>query len=182
MRGTLLEGQTETQLRPAGTTVPAAPPPRSAQARSRPKASAPGGAGGLTEETQTGAAGRSPDLAAVTEVRTFAVAILSRTLEVLDGRRPRSQLAGAVAEQVLAQVSALLRHGALGTAGDCAKLHRVHVQFRSPQRAEVFGTIQCRGRVRALAGRLERSKPRDRAAGGPSRQASRWVLTEFTIL
>ena len=122
-----------------------------------------------------------PDPALARTVRTVAVAVLARTLEVLDGRRPRSQLTGAVAEGVLEHVTALLKVGP-GSA-DCAKLHRVHVQFRTVAVAEVFGTIERAGRVRALAGRLERRAARALLPGeAPRRSDDRWVLTEFAIL
>ncbi|MFZ2509804.1 MAG: Rv3235 family protein [Gordonia sp. (in: high G+C Gram-positive bacteria)] len=133
-----------------------------------------------------------PDPALARSVRTIAVAVLGRTLEVLDGRRPRIQLSGAVTEAVFGQITVLLQHGAFGQQSNghqsngpdgCARLHRVHVQFRSVAAAEVFGTLECGNRVRALAGRLERRRVRVSAPGAlPRRVADRWVLTEFTIL
>lgn len=139
--------------------------------------------------------GRPPDPALARTVRTFAVAVLGRTLEVLDGRRPRIQLAGAVTEPVLGQITGLLQHGVFGAGAagsaahgvrgpvDCARLHRVHVQFRTATAAEIFGTVECGDRVRALAGRLEYRRVRVSAPGVvPRRVADRWVLTEFAIL
>lgn len=124
-----------------------------------------------------------PDLDLATTVRSFAVAVLARTLEVLDGRRPRTQLAGAVADPVLAQITALLQHGIVGGNADCARLHRVHVQLRSPAAAEFFGTFVRGARARALAGSLERREVRVSPPGVlPRKTRERWVVAEFTIL
>lgn len=109
--------------------------------------------------------------------------VLARTLEVLDGRRPRAQLAAAVAEPVLAQITALLQHGVAGGNDGCARLHRVHVQLRSPAAAEFFGTFVRGPRTRALAGSLERREVRVSPPGAlPRRTRECWVVTEFTIL
>ena len=104
----------------------------------------------------------SPDLQAVTAARAAAVAVLARTLEVLDGRRPRGQLAGA--------------------SVDCARLHRLHVQLRSSVAAEFFGTSVRGERVRALAGRLECREVRVSSPGTARRTCARWVVTEFAIV
>ena len=124
----------------------------------------------------------SPDLQAVTAARAAAVAVLARTLEVLDGRRPRGQLAGAVAEPVLAQITVLLQHGIAAESVDCARLHRLHVQLRSSVAAEFFGTSVRGERVRALAGRLECREVRVSSPGAARRTCARWVVTEFAIV
>ncbi|MFT3661383.1 MAG: Rv3235 family protein [Gordonia sp. (in: high G+C Gram-positive bacteria)] len=120
-----------------------------------------------------------PDLQIATAARGFAVAALARMLEVLDGRRPRAQLAGIVAGPVLDQVATLLQHGYAAEAQECARLHRVHVQLRSVQSAEYFGSLERAGRVRAFAGRMQRRPARPSVQRGC---AERWVVTEFAVL
>lgn len=133
-----------------------------------------------------------PDLATATAVRAFAVDVLSATLEVLDGRRPRARLAPAVAEPVLAQLGELLARRR--PAHDTARLLRVHVQLRPSGEAEYFGTFVRGSRVRAFAGRIElrpqrrgsRSatcpRPRGAVVPGAPAGALRWVVAEFAIL
>lgn len=123
-----------------------------------------------------------PDLEVATEARAVAVSVLARTLEVLDGRRPRGQLTGAVSPAVLAQITALLQHGIVAESVDCARLHRLHLQVRSPGAAEFFGTYQRGDRVRALVGTLARRPVRVSGPGGMRRTEERWVVTEFALI
>lgn len=122
-----------------------------------------------------------PDLHAATTARAVAVAVLGRTLEVLDGRRPRSQLTGAVSDEVLAQIAVLLQRRDTVEQG-CARLHRVHVQLRSGAAAEFFGTFVRGTRTRAFAGALATAQVRVSARGAPRRLTERWVVSEFAIL
>ncbi|MFT3717052.1 MAG: Rv3235 family protein [Gordonia sp. (in: high G+C Gram-positive bacteria)] len=125
---------------------------------------------------------RTGELQIATTVRTAAITALARTLEVLDGRRPRSQLAPCVASGVLAQITALIQNGGPDRES-CARLHRVHVQLSGERAAEFFGTFARGPRVRALAGRLDLSPVRvSRPGVVPRRVEDRWVLSEFTIL
>lgn len=123
--------------------------------------------------------GAPPDIASppgvqtATAARACAVVALARTLEVLDGRRPRGLLAGDVDETVLTQIGAMLQRGVAAEAAECARLLRVHVQLRSASSAEFFGSFERGPRVRACAGRLERRTRRG---------AERWVIAEFAIL
>ncbi len=174
MRGTLLAAQPG---KPTGPGAPAAPDV-------------------TTVREVPALAGPPPDLATATAVRAFVVDVLGATLEVLDGRRPRAQLAAAVSEPVLAQLGELLAHRT--PEHDTARLHRVHVQLRPGGSAEFFGTFVRGARVRAFAGGVELRPqrrgsrdarvPRARGAAGrslravPPAGALRWVVAEFAIL
>ena len=126
---------------------------------------------------------RPPDPATAAAVRAAAVATLQRILEVLDGRRPRSQLLRCADDEVLAQITALVQHGVVRTGDECARLCRVHVQLRSTRLAEYFGTFVRGDRVRAVAGRIEVRSVRVSAPGElPRRTADRWVVTEFAVV
>lgn len=124
-----------------------------------------------------------PDLQTATAVRSFAVAAVGRTLEVLDGRRPRSQLVGTLAPAVIAQITALVQHGVVAGEQDSARLHRLHVQLRSGVRAEIFGTFVRGERVRAFAGCVQHGPVR-LPAGGVAQRATqmRWLVTDLQIL
>ncbi|MEZ5210064.1 Rv3235 family protein [Gordonia sp. (in: high G+C Gram-positive bacteria)] len=125
----------------------------------------------------------APDLQVATAARSFAIAVVARTLEVLDGKRPRGQLAGAVSDDVLTQIATLLQLGAGGPDRESARLHRVHVQLRSSAAAEIFGTYVRGPRTRAFAGAMETAAVRVSARGAQRRELSRrWVVTEFAIL
>lgn len=116
-------------------------------------------------------------------VRGFAIETVQRTLEVLDGRRPRAQLAGVVTDDVRCQIIALIQHGVVRREDDAARLRRMHVQVRSATGAEFFGSFSRGERVRALAGRIEPRRVRVSALGEvPRRVGTRLLLTEFAVL
>lgn len=92
----------------------------------------------------------------------FADAALRSVLEVIDRRRPLSQLRPILVPGLIDSVEALLNDRALtepaprrGDGG--AALHRVHVQAADPdERAFEVSAVYRRGpRLRAVAGRVE---------------------------
>lgn len=95
---------------------------------------------------------------ALQSTAAFADAALRRVLEVIDRRRPLSQLrpllTTGLADSVLATSSAAPR------AGNAAMLRRVRLQVVGPAdpptAAEVFGTYTRGRRNHAIAGRIER--------------------------
>jgi Family of unknown function (DUF6459) len=91
----------------------------------------------------------------------FADASLRRVLEVIDRRRPISQLRALIAPALMDTVVAMARspHPAVAT------LRRVRLRVVDPvdtevEAAEVFGTYSRAQRVRAIAARIERSAER----------------------
>ncbi len=82
---------------------------------------------------------------------TFADAALRRVLEVIDRRRPISQLRPLLTPPLLDMVFALSQTTGPGKA---AVLRRVRLRG-DPVAAEVFATYTRGERVRAIAGRIE---------------------------
>ena len=86
----------------------------------------------------------------------FADVALRRVLEVVDRRRPITQLRPLVTPALIDTVTALTR--APHTAA--ATLRRVRVRMVDGEAAEVFATYTRAHRVRAIAGRIEHADER----------------------
>ena len=86
----------------------------------------------------------------------FADVALRRVLEVVDRRRPITQLRPLVTPALIDTVTALTR--APHTAA--ATLRRVRVRMVDGEAAEVFATYTRAHRVRAIAGRIEHADDR----------------------
>jgi hypothetical protein len=88
----------------------------------------------------------------------FADAALRRVLEVIDRRRPASQLQGLLAADLVDSVLAATRATAgrlTANDGAAAVLRRLRLQAVSPTAAEVFGTYRRGHRIHAVACRVE---------------------------
>lgn len=87
----------------------------------------------------------------------FADAALRRVLEVIDRRRPLSQLHPLLSAGLIDSLSAL--RGAYGSRAGAAVLRRVRLQLiglpENPSAAEVFGTYTRGRRTHAIACRLQ---------------------------
>ncbi|MBB4137629.1 Rv3235 family protein [Gordonia humi] len=124
-----------------------------------------------------------PPVESARMARTFAVNVVGRILEVLDGRRPCEHLTPAVSEEVFAQVALALRRREDVIAhapmrGPTARLRRMHLQMASATAANYFGTVERGLRTRAVAGRVELHR-----IVMPGRRAqTRWMLAEFGIV
>ncbi|QBJ95321.1 hypothetical protein ERC79_04655 [Rhodococcus sp. ABRD24] len=106
------------------------------------------------------------------DARRFAEHALRLTLEVLDRRRPPTQLRPLLTPAVHDLVQTLARSAPAGTHLGTATLARVHVRPVHHQAAEVFGTYNRGGRVFAVAARIER---------GNSRHPAGWAITSLRI-
>ncbi|WP_255773280.1 Rv3235 family protein [Mycobacteroides abscessus] len=126
---------------PVLASLPAAcPAPRSArlhQSRTRPT--------GI--ERQTHLREQSPPPQAV----AFADAAMRRVLEVMDRRRPIAQLRPLLSDGPL---SAVLARSSRVPATTAARLSKIRVRRCADDSAEIFGTFERGGRVRAFAGRI----------------------------
>lgn len=97
----------------------------------------------------------------------FAETALRGVLEVVDGRRPFAQvqplLGNQVADAVITMARAA-RNSSPAPAVSAAQLRRVRLRIvdRDGDAAEVFATYQRDGRVRAIAGRVQRAEVRGR--------------------
>ncbi|MCV7260194.1 Rv3235 family protein [Mycobacterium shimoidei] len=112
----------------------------------------------------------------------FADAAIRRVLEVMDRRRPASQLQGLLAVGLADSVLAAHRVAAsrLVADGGAAVLRRLRLQpIRAGERAaaEVFGTYSRGRRVHAIACRVELGVPP--ACGGTPE--SRWQVVALHI-
>jgi hypothetical protein len=105
------------------------------------------------------------DRSAVPAAAAFAEVALRGVLEVIDGRRPLAQLRPLLAAGLLDTVVALAR-GTPAARGEASRpasrpavLRQVRLRIvdRHGEAAEVFATYTRGERVRALAGRVERS-------------------------
>jgi hypothetical protein len=87
----------------------------------------------------------------------FADATLRRVLEVIDRRRPLSQLRPLLASGLL---DSLLQGANRGAATGAAQLRRVRVQLIGPKgaAAEVAATYARGGRIHAIACRMEQTR------------------------
>ena len=106
------------------------------------------------------AAAQLPHAAAV----QFADLALRRVLEVMDRRRPPTQLQNLMAPSLIDTVVALTRMRYNTTA----TLRRVRIRVASPGAAEVFATYTRGPRVRAIAARIDFAD-------------SRWQLTALQV-
>ena len=130
-----------------------------------------------------GAAAPGPGVEAAAQARAAAIDVLQRICEVLDLRRPRGHLAHAVTEAVVLQVAELQRVRHRGGAPPVTKVRRVHIQLSADGVAEIFGSVTCGDRVRAIAGRLSLLPVRaPRPQSGRRKAVRRWVLVEFALL
>ncbi|MUM16488.1 hypothetical protein FZI91_02460 [Mycobacterium sp. CBMA271] len=85
------------------------------------------------------------------EAVAFADAAMRRVLEVMDRRRPIVQLRPLLADGPL---SAVMARSARTPAASAARLNKIRVRSCAEDTAEIFGTFQRGGRVRAFAGRI----------------------------
>ncbi|BBB43023.1 Rv3235 family protein [Mycobacteroides abscessus] len=98
-------------------------------------------------ERQTHLREQSPPPQAV----AFADAAMRRVLEVMDRRRPIAQLRPLLSDGPL---SAVLARSSRVPATTAARLSQIRVRWCADDSAEIFGTFERGGRVRAFAGRI----------------------------
>jgi hypothetical protein len=127
----------------------------------------------------TPAAGRSDMPASMQQAASFADAALRRVLEVIDRRRPVTQLHGLLAAGLADSVLAANRFAA--SPDGAARLRRLRLQVvgahdRFPA-AEVFGTYSRGCRIHAVACRIELGPPP--AGGGVA--SGRWQVVALHI-
>ncbi|HEX9177652.1 MAG TPA: Rv3235 family protein [Mycobacterium sp.] len=115
-----------------------------------------------------------PEQPSARAAAVFADAALRGVLEVVDGRRPFAQLQPLLGDGLADTVIALVRSSraqadALRASGSspgmlAAQLRRVRLRIvdRDGDVAEVFATYYRDGRVRAIAGRVQRAEIRGR--------------------
>jgi len=101
------------------------------------------------------------------EARGLAGGIARAVLEVLEGRRPASQLRAMLDERAMSSVCTMLR-GGLRWPVRRATLGRVHVYLPSVDAVEACVVFRCGDRSRALALRIDRER-------------RRWVCTAVRI-
>lgn len=82
----------------------------------------------------------------------FADAAMRRVLEVMDRRRPIVQLRPLLADGPL---SAVMARSSRAPATTAARLSKVRVRRCADDTAEIFGTFERGGRVKAFAGRIQ---------------------------
>lgn len=101
---------------------------------------------------------------AAQEAAAFADAALRGVLEVVDGRRPFAQLQPLLGNQVADSVITMARASRGLSTASAAQLRRVRLRIvdRDGDVAEVFATYHRDGRVRAIAGRVQRAEVRGR--------------------
>lgn len=92
------------------------------------------------------------------DVRPAALAVLRLLLEVVDGRRPHTQLGQTVSEPVRRYVLAAAGRAA-GPHGPRATLTTARVYQPCPTSAELSAVWRLGRRPRALAARIERHPP-----------------------
>ncbi|MFF2087328.1 Rv3235 family protein [Nocardia sp. NPDC058176] len=89
----------------------------------------------------------------------FAEYVLRLVLEVVDRRRPVTQLRAVADQRVLAAVRTMLTQDlAPGRTLGTAALARVHLTAAEPGSAEIFASYQRGPRTFAVAGRIEMVK------------------------
>lgn len=130
------------------TRRPADPP------EPRPGSSARGTTSSPTRATAAGATtgARAGAPARVTGLRTTAAMVVRAIVEVLSGARPVSQLAGWTSEPLQAD---LARIAAAITVRTPSQVRSVRVSEPRPGAAEVSAVVSRRGRMSALALRME---------------------------
>ncbi|TDZ95521.1 Rv3235 family protein [Mycobacteroides salmoniphilum] len=99
-------------------------------------------------ERQTHLREQSPPPQAV----AFADAAMRRVLEVMDRRRPIVQLRPLLADGPL---SAVMARSSCTPTTTAARLCKIRVRRCADDTAEIFGTFERGGRVRAFAGRIQ---------------------------
>lgn len=87
--------------------------------------------------------------------RQTAVLVLRLLMEVLDGRRPASQLQPMLGQRAYQRASAVRATLRAGRVHSTARLRSVHICHPLSGAAEVSATWELGGRVRALAARFE---------------------------
>ncbi|ALG85584.1 Rv3235 family protein [Gordonia phthalatica] len=130
------------------------------------------------------ALGAEDEVQTARAARAATVTALQQLLEVIDGRRAASHLQRWVAADVIDTVGEQLgRLGKLPAGStETGRLVRVHLQMHGTRRADYFGTLQRGTRVRAVAGRIEKTaQPRiGHPHGEPVDQ--RWVIVELSVV
>lgn len=99
-------------------------------------------------ERQTHLREQSPPPQAV----AFADAAMRRVLEVMDRRRPAAQLRPLLTDGPL---SAVMARSSRTPATTAARLSKIRVRRCAEDAAEIFGTFERGGHVRAFAGRIQ---------------------------
>ena len=106
----------------------------------------------------------SRSLAPDSAVIAFTESTLRMVLEVVDRRRPVTQLTGYLSEPAISAVLGHSRHRPSRAPTTPARVHRVRVQWTDRGAAEVFGSYTRGRRLHAFAGCVEPI-----ATGGRSR-------------
>ena len=137
----------------------------------------------LVEDRRAGR-GAADEVEAARAARAATVRALQQMLEVLDGRRAAAHLQRWVPVDLVDDVGEQLNRLGRLPAGsaDVGRLVRVHLQLHGTDRADYFGTLQRGGRVRAVAGRVERTDPSRVRHAGAAADEARWMVVELAVV
>ena len=116
------------------------------------------------------------------EMRQFAIGAIKLVLEVMNRRRPVTQLSAVAIPHIADQFRTLLSSGT-DRGGPPAALLRLHTQSIRPDVAEITVVYGRGDRVFAMGARVERRRVVMRAAepGGARRRTQRCLLTAVTV-
>ena len=116
------------------------------------------------------------------EMRQFAIGAVKLVLEVMNRRRPVTQLSAVAIPHIADQFRTLLSSGA-DRGGPPAALLRLHTQSIRPDVAEITVVYGRGDRVFAMGARVERRRVVVRAVdpGGARRRTQRCLLTAVTV-
>lgn len=117
------------------------------------------------------------------EIRHFATGAIKLVLEVLDRRRPVSQLERVALAHIADQFRVLLATSDHRRPPATSSVMRVHTQRSGDDAAEITVIYRRGDRVHAMGARVERRSVAVRGAtpGGPRRRAQRWMLVAVTV-
>jgi hypothetical protein len=116
------------------------------------------------------------------EMRQFAIGAVKLVLEVMNRRRPVTQLSAVAIPHLTDQFRTLLSSGP-DRGAPPATLLRLHTQSIRPDVAEITVVYGRGNRVFAMGARVERRTVVVRASepGGPRRRTRRCVLTAVSL-
>lgn len=117
------------------------------------------------------------------QIRHFATGAIKLVLEVMDRRRPVSQLGRVALPHIADQFRVVLAASEHSRPPSASTVLRVHTQSSGDDAAEITVVYGRGDRVHAMGARVERRSVMVRAAtpGGPRRREVRWMLVAITV-